>query len=171
MEVVEIVAGDLGGRDVDGGDVELGAGEVVGGQQLELDAAGDAQLLLQALLFLLLGQQAADARGHVVERFGQEMHLLARLDADAVGEVAAADLFGALGQLVDGAGDDAHHAEADEKGDDDEKAEQAEHEAHQRRDGKDRALAVAFLQHLQLFLQFVQLLALAHAAPPGRRRG
>ena len=71
-------------------------------QQRLLNLARDAQLVVQPLLLALHVQQVLDAGAHAVERVGEVAQLVARLDADAMGEVALLDALGADEQLVHG---------------------------------------------------------------------
>ena len=64
-------------------------------QQRLLDLARDAQLVVEPLLLALHVQQVLDAGAHAVERLGQVAELVARVDADAVREVALLDALGA----------------------------------------------------------------------------
>ena len=102
---VVVVAPHLPGRPADRGHRQSRNRRGVARQQRHLDLPGEAQFVLETLLFGRLVQQALHAGGHRVERFRQVAQLVLRRDADPPGEVAAADPIRPDGQRVNRSGD------------------------------------------------------------------
>ncbi len=98
-EIIVIVAGDhAGGRHLRQLILRgsAGAGRRERGEKLALHAAGDLDFRLQALLLFGHGDEAFEARGHVVEGVSELGQLIFAFDRDAPGEIALGNSLSAF---------------------------------------------------------------------------